>query len=152
MRWLAAALLWLFARGMNAGREGIGPFAVMRRFKLGVVMFIVYSFLAVTAVRELPGLGVFVVFLTATLLAMAAARVSVLGRMRGGRRSPFSRGWFWNLAAAIAATVATGFSVALLATGRLALFSRNLLANSILIVIMIAMPDGMLGRRLRKGG
>jgi hypothetical protein len=137
--WLAAALLWVYLRGMGAGREGTGSFAVQRHFKFGIVMFLLYAALAFASARELPGLGVFVVFLFATLMAMAAARVAVLGRLRGGRRSPFSQKWFWNLAAAVAVTVGAGFSLAMLATGRFALFYRQLLSNIILAVITITL-------------
>ncbi|HUF37796.1 MAG TPA: DUF4129 domain-containing protein [Anaerolineales bacterium] len=137
--WLAAALLWVYLRGMGAGREGAGSFAVQRHFKFGIVMFLLYGALAFASARELPGLGVFVVFLSATLMAMASARVAVLGRLRGGRRSPFSQKWFWNLVTAVAVTVGAGFSLAMLATGRFALFYRQLLSNIILAVITITL-------------
>ena len=135
--WLLGALLWLYLRGVSAGRQGIGTFGVQRAFKFGIGMYLVYTVLSFASVRDLPGLGVFVIFMFATLLAMASARVAVLGRLRGGRRSPFSRAWFGNLFAAVAATVGIGFSAAMLATGRFALFYRQVLLNAVLAIITL---------------
>ncbi len=135
--WLIPILLWLFLRGVSAGRQGVGIFAVQRYFRLGVGMFLLYAMLAFAAVRDLPGLGVFVVFLFATLLAMAAARVSVLGRLRGGRRSPFTRSWFGSMAAAVTATVAAALTFGMLTTGRFLIFYRQVLTGLLLAVITV---------------
>ena len=125
--WLIPILLWLFLRGSSAARKGVGTFAVQRHFRLGVIMFLLYSGLAFTAMRDLPGLGIFTIFMFATLLAMSAARVAILGRLRGGRRSPFSRSWFGGMSGAVAMTIGVGFTAAMLTTGRFLIFYRQVL-------------------------
>jgi hypothetical protein len=123
---LAGALLWLLLRGVTQARQGAGTFVVQANLRLGMGMFLLYSLLALAADSELPGLAFFVLFLSSALLAMAAARVALLGRLRGGRRNPFSRAWLGSVAAAVAATVGAGFSLALLATGRFIVFYQRL--------------------------
>ncbi len=115
---LALAMAWLLWRGLNIARHGVGTFAVMRSFKLGVGVFLLFSLLALTSERDFPGLEMFFLFIFATLTAMAAARVAVLGKFRGGRRNPFTRSWLGGIVLAVLATVGTGFSLALLTTGR----------------------------------
>lgn len=117
--WLVIVLIWLVFRGYVFGRQGVGRFAVFSFFRLGVVMFLVYGLLSLANGRELPGIGMFTVFLSATLLAMTAARVSFLGRIRGGRRNPFTREWMGGIAGAVLGTVGTGFTLALMVVGRL---------------------------------
>lgn len=137
--WLMPILLWLFLRGSSAARKGVGTFAVQRHFRLGVVMFLLYSALAFTAMRDLPGLGIFTVFLFSTLLAMAAARISILGRLRGGRRNPFSRSWFGGMTTGVAITILAGLSAAMLATGRFLLFYRQVLIGLLFSAVTITL-------------
>ncbi len=142
--WLILIALWLILRGASAARKGVGTFAIQRHFRLGVVMFLVYSFLAFATVGDLPGLGVFTIFLFATLLSMAAARVSILGRLRGGRRNPFSRSWFGSMTGAVAATIGVGLTAAMLATGRFLLFYRQLLLGFFFTVVTITLAPFLL--------
>jgi hypothetical protein len=122
--WLALALMWVVYRGYAFGRQGVGRFAVFTFFRLGIVMFFVYGLLLLAGGRDLPGMGMagmsgFTIFLCATLMALTAARVSFLGRVRGGRRNPFTRQWLGSISGAVLATVGTGLTIALLVVGRL---------------------------------
>lgn len=117
--WLAVALIWLVYRGYVFGKQGVGRFAVFNFFRLGIVMFFVYGVLSLAVGRDLPGMGMFTIFLCATLMALTAARVSFLGRVRGGRRNPFTRQWLGSISGAVLATVGTGLTIALLVIGRL---------------------------------
>ncbi|HLF88403.1 MAG TPA: hypothetical protein VI451_05620 [Anaerolineales bacterium] len=85
--WLAIALAWLLWRGFTFVRQGVGRFAVMGFLRLGIGMFLVYGIFSLSGNRELPGVGMFGIFLFATLMALTASRVSFLGRIRGGRQS-----------------------------------------------------------------
>jgi hypothetical protein len=134
---LAVTLLWLLWRGVTIARHGVGPFAVMRHFRLGVIMFLVYSPFALLGDQDLPGLGMFVLFIFATLMSLSTARVAVLGKFRGGRRSPFSRAWLGSIIGAVAVTVGVGFSLALLATGRFLLFYQRVLSAVVLGIITL---------------
>jgi hypothetical protein len=117
--WLALALIWLVFRGYVYGRQGVGRFAVFSFFRLGIGMFLVYGLLSLSGSRDLPGIGMFSLFLFATLMAMAASRVSFLGRIRGGRRNPFTRQWLGSISGAVVSAVGTGLLVAMLVIGRL---------------------------------
>ena len=135
--WLIPFLLFLFLRGTTAARQGVGTFAVRRHFRFGVFMFLLYSGLAFGAGRDLPGLGMFTLFMFASLLSMASARVAILGRLRGGRRNPFSRAWFGSMTGAVMATIAVGFSAAMLATGRFLLFYRQVVVGLFFAAVTI---------------
>ncbi len=117
--WLGLAVMWLVYRAFVFGRQGVGRFAVFNFFRLGIVMFFVYGVLSLAGRQDLPGLGMFAIFLCATLMALSAARVSFLGRVRGGRRNPFTRQWLGSISGAVMATVGTGLTMALLVIGRL---------------------------------
>ncbi|NUM44821.1 MAG: DUF4129 domain-containing protein [Anaerolineales bacterium] len=122
--WLVLALLWVVYRGYVFGRQGVGRFAVFNFFRLGIVMFFVYGLLSLVGGQDLSGMGMagisgFSIFLCATLMALTAARVSFLGRVRGGRRNPFTREWVGSISGAVLATVGTGLTIALLVIGRL---------------------------------
>lgn len=117
--WLVLALSWLVYRSYLMGRQGVGRFAVFNFLRLGIVMFFVYGLFSLAGGRDLPGVGMFSIFLCATLMALTAARVSFLGRIRGGRRNPFTREWVSSISGAVLATVGIGLSIALLVLGRL---------------------------------
>ena len=135
--WLAIALAWLLWRGFTFVRQGVGRFAVMGFLRLGIGMFLVHGVFSLSGNRELPGVGMFGIFLFATLMALTASRVSFLGRIRGGRRNPFTRQWFGSITGAVFGTVGTGFSVALLVVGRLQVFLQFLLG---LIIALVFAP------------
>lgn len=117
--WLALALIWLVYRAYGFGRQGVGRFAVFNNFRLGIGMFLLFALLSLAQKHDLPGMAMFTIFLCATLMALAAARVSFLGRVRGGRRNPFTRQWVSSMSGAALATVGTGLTIALLVIGRL---------------------------------
>lgn len=122
--WLALALIWVVFRGYAFGRHGVGRFAVFSFFRLGIGMFFFYGLLSLAGRRGLPGMDMagisgFTLFLCATLMALTAARVSFLGRVRGGRRNPFTRQWLGSIFGAVLATVGMGLTFALLVVGRL---------------------------------
>jgi hypothetical protein len=124
---------WLFAlfsglvfwRGATLARQGVGTFAVIRHLKFGVAAYIFFSILAFSQRLDLPGIEFFILFMFGTLLALSTARVSVLARFRGGRRSPFNRSWVASMALAIFGTMGVGISIAMLFTGRLFTFWRQ---------------------------
>ena len=117
---------FVYWRGAALARQGVGTFAVIRHLKFGIAAFLIYSLLALSQDLDLPGFEFFMLFMFGSLLALSSARVSVLGRFRGGRRSPFNRGWVGSMAFAISGTMGIGVSIAMLFTGRLFTFWRQL--------------------------
>jgi hypothetical protein len=126
--WLAAALLWTLIRATQLGRQSPGTFAIKRYMRVGIWMFLSFSLLAITNRRELPGFELFIVFITVSLLSLVAARVSILGKLRGGRRNPFTRGWIGSILAGVLLTVGVSLSFAMLTTGRFLIFYQRLVS------------------------
>jgi Domain of unknown function (DUF4129) len=87
------SVLVAYWRGINIAQEHIGPSAVMSHFWLGVVMYILFIFVNTLVTGETPA-DFFYVFIFSTLVAMSAARMTVVGMVRGGRPNEFRISWF----------------------------------------------------------
>jgi len=83
-------------RGISLAQQPIGPTLVKSHFLLGIFMFIVFIFLITLATGENPG-EFFYIFLFTSLVGVSAARMSVVGMMRGGRENRFNRSWFLGI-------------------------------------------------------
>ena len=94
-------------RGISLAQQPIGPTLVKSHFLLGIFMFIVFIFLITLATGENPG-EFFYIFLFTSLVGVSAARMSVVGMMRGGRENRFNRSWFLGII--FAAMVVVGLS------------------------------------------
>lgn len=93
---LTVVLAW--QRGVSLSLEQIGPQLVLRHFRTGVAALLLFALLAP---RETNG-AVFSIglFLLCGLLAMAGARFSFLGQLRGGRPFAFQPVWVLGLGGA----------------------------------------------------
>lgn len=80
-------------RGLSIAQEHIGPSSVMDHFWIGIVMYVVFIFFNTIVTGETPG-DFFYLFLFSSLVAMCAARITVIGMLRGGRENKFNRFWF----------------------------------------------------------
>ncbi len=83
-------------RGIALAQEHIGPNLVMNTFRFGIIMFVIYVFINTLVTGETPGLMLYT-FILAALMAMSAARVSVLSTLRGGRQGAFDQRWFLGI-------------------------------------------------------
>ena len=83
-------------RGISLAQQPIGPTLVKSHFLLGIVMFIAFIFLITLATGEDPG-EFFYLFLFTSLIGVSAARMSVIGMMRGGIENRFNRSWFLGI-------------------------------------------------------
>lgn len=91
---LVIAFVWW--RGIANSRKHIDPESATRGFRTGVYLLFFYGLLfAITREPSPYALYLFVFF---SLVAMSAARISVLGRLRGGQSIPFDRRWLIGLA------------------------------------------------------
>jgi hypothetical protein len=79
-------------RGISIAQEHIGPSSVMDHFWLGIVMYVVFIFINTLATGETPA-DFFYLFLFSALVGMVAARISVIGRLRGGNNNKLNRSW-----------------------------------------------------------
>lgn len=134
-------LLWL--RGEFLAQSWIGMTYVLRSFKLGTGLYLVLGFLNVGGWQEEPRLIVFL-FLISGLVAMASARTTSLGLLRGAREPRFKRTWIVSTVAA--AMVVVGFAALLGVVASLNLstpiigFMRMLFGLLLLILILFISP------------
>jgi len=96
-----------FWRGVSLAQEHIGPSYVMGHFWTGIVMFVVFIFIISIATGETAG-EFFYLFLFSTLIGVCAARMTVVGMVRGGKENRFNRSWFLGIV--LAALVVVGLS------------------------------------------
>jgi hypothetical protein len=91
-----AGIIIFWRRGASLAQEWIGPRAVMRAFRAGVVIFLLYGLVISLQSVDFPDLELFL-FLFSGLLASGGARLSSLGRLRGGKPLPMNRRWLLGI-------------------------------------------------------
>ncbi|HUF37795.1 MAG TPA: DUF4129 domain-containing protein [Anaerolineales bacterium] len=101
---VTVGVLLVWRSGTRLATEKIGPRLIQRAFGTGFGMFFLYVFFNTFVTGETPG-NMPVLFLFAGLMAMGAARVSVIGTLRGGRDNPFDRRWVAGLTISAAGAV-----------------------------------------------
>ncbi|MFQ5617282.1 MAG: hypothetical protein ACE5GO_12590, partial [Anaerolineales bacterium] len=99
---MTVLLVWRW--GVNLAHENIEPLQVVRTFRAGALMFVVFIFFNTFATGETFGRMAHL-FLFAGLIAMGAARVDSISSLRGGRESPFDRRWLVGLLLTVLGTV-----------------------------------------------
>jgi hypothetical protein len=77
------------------------PFRVYRRFWASILMLLFFGLLTSDNPINMPSIMLYI-FLLTSLLAMAASRLALLGRLRGGQRIPFDMErvlgvWFFGI-------------------------------------------------------
>lgn len=105
-------------RGISLAQALIGPLAIVRNFQIGIFMFLGYVFLNTMVTGETPGIFIYIFFFVA-LIAMVTARISVLGNLRGGGKSPFDRRWFFGMLSTAFGVIGLATLVARLSSGQL---------------------------------
>jgi hypothetical protein len=110
-------------RGISLAQEIIGPQAVRRNFQLGILMFLGFVFINTFVTGETPGVFIYL-FMFASLLAMGAARISVISSLRGGGQYPFDLRWFLGIILATLVVVGASAVAASFAGGELSVVGR----------------------------
>ncbi len=110
---LAVVLIW--RRGTQLARIAVGPIAVQRTFRTGLLVLLFVGVIGSGIGSGIPAFAV-LLFLLAAMISMASARLSSLSVLRGGRGVPFDRGWLLNLTL-MAVLVLFVIGVAALITG-----------------------------------
>ena len=90
------AVLLGFWRGVSLAQEHVGPSSVKSHFLIGIVMFVVFIFVNTLVTGEQPG-DFFYLFLFSSLVGMCAARMTIVGMVRGGKENRFNRSWFLGI-------------------------------------------------------
>jgi len=112
------ALLFVWWWGLRLTRERIGPHMTIKHFQIGSILLLLYAAVIAGLVGYHPPVWIYVLFLFSGLIAMGAARVSVVGYLRGGRRSPFNRRWLGEMVVAAAIMLAIASIAAVFFTGQ----------------------------------
>ena len=139
---VALIALYVFYRGMMMAQTYIEPAALRRSFQLGVGMFLVFILINTTATGETPG-GLIDLFFLAALVGMTAARISVIGSLRGGGSNPFDRQWFITMLISAMIVVSLAAGLGALFGDRLAVLGQvgsMILGFFALIIVAIISP------------
>ena len=112
------ALLFVWWWGLRLARERIGPHMAIKHFQIGSLSLLLYAAIVAGLVGYYPPAWIYALFLFSGLMAMGAARVSVVGLLRGGRSSPFNRRWLAEMLLATVVTLCIGVILAVLLTGQ----------------------------------
>ncbi len=91
-------------RGVSIAQEHLGPSSVLNHFWLGIIMYVIFIFVNTLATGESPA-EFFYLFLFCALVGMVAARMSVIGLLRGGNESKIDRSWLTGMVLAAAGLV-----------------------------------------------
>ncbi len=112
------AILMIWQRGVSLARERLGSLSVVRGFKRGLILLTANGLVAYPLIRIIPTVDLYS-FLFFGLMAMGAARLSSLSRLRGGKKSPFDRRWVLGVLGFAAVVLVVGAIFTLLAKGPL---------------------------------
>jgi len=125
-------------RGIAQLHKPVVPYAIVSRFRLGVIMFFLYgAFLPLTGDAPMMALYLFLFF---SLLAMSASRIATMSLRRGGRRIRFDSQWAFGITLVILSIV----GLAALAVGvideRLFEYVRAIVSYAIYLLVLVASP------------
>jgi hypothetical protein len=96
-----------FWRGITLAQEQVGPSTVVSHFWIGIILFISFTLLISIVTGEKAG-DFFFLFLFCALVGVSAARMTILGKVRGGTDNQFSASWFGGIL--ISAIVVVGLA------------------------------------------
>lgn len=96
-----------FWRGVSLAQEHIGPSSVKDHFLVGIVMYVVFVFINTIMTGE-KSVDFFFLFLFASLVGICAARMTMVGMVRGGKENRFDRSWLLGIL--LAAFLVVGLS------------------------------------------
>lgn len=135
---LILIVLFVCWRGMSLIGKQVAPDYVISEFRKGIVLLLIYGvFFAFTGDTPIFTVYIFIFF---SLIAMSAARISILGAIRGGRRIPFSRQWFLGILITVMVIVGISAFVVSLLKDRGFEFIFELYAWFIQLLILMITP------------
>jgi len=104
------AVIIAFWRGLTIAQERIGTAFVTTHFWVGITMYVAFVLVNTLSTGESPGYF-FYLFIYSTLLAMCAARMTVIEMLRGGMENKINRFWLMGIVLAGLCTVGLAASL-----------------------------------------
>ncbi|MES0361697.1 MAG: DUF4129 domain-containing protein [Anaerolineales bacterium] len=96
---LMLIIIFVIWRGVSLARKRIDPERFLSSFRIGIVFL--FAFGISFGLTENTSLSILYLFLFFSLLGLSVARISALGRLRGGHSIYFDRRWLIGIALAI---------------------------------------------------
>ncbi|MCJ7569207.1 MAG: DUF4129 domain-containing protein [Anaerolineales bacterium] len=124
---LTITVFYLWRRSLAIARHPVGIRSIRQAFKLGIIALVAIGTITASLGRSLPTLEA-VLFLFSGLMAMGAARLSSLSRLRGGRGIPFEREWVVGLILLTIGFLVIAGGLGLLAAGPISVWVGGLLS------------------------
>jgi len=124
---LTITVFYLWRRSLVIARHPVGIRSIRQAFKLGIIALVAIGTITASLGRSLPTLEA-VLFLFSGLMAMGAARLSSLSRLRGGRGIPFEREWVVGLILLTIGFLVIAGGLGLLAAGPISVWVGGLLS------------------------
>jgi hypothetical protein len=140
--WVSVIVILLWWRGLWLSKERLGPMLVFDYFRVGIIMFGLFSlvgFLVPLAKAINPTIMIFT-FLCFGLISLISSRVSIMGVLRGGGRSPFDRRWLLAVGISTLCFVLVAYGIATITTGQAAIFFGLIGGFLLLVGILLASP------------
>ncbi len=109
-------VLFVWWRGLALAQRRLGSSAIVRRFRVGLVMLAITTMLG-GFVLPWPSYQFVFVFFFVSLLGIGLARAEEVAQQYGDARSPFNLGWVATLVGASLLTLLLAIGVASLMTG-----------------------------------
>jgi hypothetical protein len=140
--WITIVVLVLWWYGMRLSNDRVGPITVFNNFRLGIVMFALFALagFVVPLARAIDPTNVLFYFLISGLISLVASRVSILGYLRGGGKSPFDRRWLLAISLSAIGFVVVAYGAAAILTGQSSSFYGLIAGIFIGIAVILAAP------------
>lgn len=140
--WISAIVILSWWRGVWLAKERLGPMLVFDYFRLGIAMFVVFALIGflVPLARQIYPTVMILTFLFFGLVSLITSRVSIMGNLRGGEKSPFDRRWFLAIGITTFCFVLIAYGTATITTGQSGIFFGLIGGFLVLIGILLASP------------
>jgi hypothetical protein len=134
------AVLLVIRRGAVLAVDYLGPGRVLDEFKLGFVMFLVFTGVNTFVTGEQVSSGYLLVYLYAGLIAMGAARQDSVGELRGAARSRLDRRRFFPIFLGAGLTAGGAYLAGLAFSMEGGALAGFVLGAAVLAVFIVSIP------------
>lgn len=135
---LMLIIIFVIWRGVSLARKRIDPGRFLSSFRIGIVFFFIYGISF--GLTENTSLSILYLFLFFSLLGLSVARISALGRLRGGHSIYFDRRWLIGIALAVMVILSITIIAANLVSGQELGIEINLFGWILFVLTLLISP------------